>query len=371
MKIGRNNKCYCGSGKKFKHCCLNREGVYIPESMAHEFFKNEPIEKNLHIVPSIEAEGHRYRVIWDKIYQRPLKETFHEFILGLLLELFGEEWQQEQMALEEKDRHVLLKWVSSGDELSKKALTEGIKMVDEYGVEKWGCIASGEGQALMQLAYDLYCLQIVNKFPTFMIKKLKDRVAFQSVRYEITVAAIIARAGFDIEFLDDKVKSEKHCEFIAKHRSSNIVIGVEAKSRRRKGVLNEPGEYDYNSEIRGDMWNLFKKARSQKPEGLPYLIFIDMNIRPTPGIPLDAKPWNNDIIKMVNDYGEATEENPDPYNALILTNYSFYYTGQEDMPSGEYIFVQSKVPKTKLVDMTILESVYESVSNYSKVPEEV
>ena len=20
-KIGRNEKCYCGSGKKFKHCC--------------------------------------------------------------------------------------------------------------------------------------------------------------------------------------------------------------------------------------------------------------------------------------------------------------------------------------------------------------
>ena len=24
MKIGRNDPCPCGSGKKYKHCCLNR-----------------------------------------------------------------------------------------------------------------------------------------------------------------------------------------------------------------------------------------------------------------------------------------------------------------------------------------------------------
>ena len=29
MKIGRNDLCPCGSGKKYKYCCLNRCGVYI------------------------------------------------------------------------------------------------------------------------------------------------------------------------------------------------------------------------------------------------------------------------------------------------------------------------------------------------------
>ncbi|WP_411569551.1 SEC-C metal-binding domain-containing protein [Pectobacterium cacticida] len=23
MKLGRNDPCHCGSGKKFKHCCMN------------------------------------------------------------------------------------------------------------------------------------------------------------------------------------------------------------------------------------------------------------------------------------------------------------------------------------------------------------
>src|SRR5579859_1391197 len=27
MKLGRNDRCPCGSGKKYKHCCLNSEAV--------------------------------------------------------------------------------------------------------------------------------------------------------------------------------------------------------------------------------------------------------------------------------------------------------------------------------------------------------
>ena len=31
MKIGRNDPCPCGSGKKYKHCCLNKRGIYIKD----------------------------------------------------------------------------------------------------------------------------------------------------------------------------------------------------------------------------------------------------------------------------------------------------------------------------------------------------
>ncbi len=29
MKIGRNDPCPCGSGKKYKKCCLGKEGVSV------------------------------------------------------------------------------------------------------------------------------------------------------------------------------------------------------------------------------------------------------------------------------------------------------------------------------------------------------
>jgi len=40
--IGRNEKCPCGSGKKYKQCCLKREGVTLPH---YEFLLPEPLLK--------------------------------------------------------------------------------------------------------------------------------------------------------------------------------------------------------------------------------------------------------------------------------------------------------------------------------------
>lgn len=32
MKIGRNEPCPCGSGRKFKHCCLKKEETMSPRA---------------------------------------------------------------------------------------------------------------------------------------------------------------------------------------------------------------------------------------------------------------------------------------------------------------------------------------------------
>jgi len=34
-KIGRNDPCPCGSGKKYKHCCGNATSVVEPEKKGH------------------------------------------------------------------------------------------------------------------------------------------------------------------------------------------------------------------------------------------------------------------------------------------------------------------------------------------------
>ena len=35
MKIGRNDLCPCGSGKKYKNCCLRKETMGIPDRIKH------------------------------------------------------------------------------------------------------------------------------------------------------------------------------------------------------------------------------------------------------------------------------------------------------------------------------------------------
>lgn len=43
MKIGRNNPCPCGSGKKYKKCCLGNEKTFL---IGEDFF----IAKLSHII---------------------------------------------------------------------------------------------------------------------------------------------------------------------------------------------------------------------------------------------------------------------------------------------------------------------------------
>lgn len=45
--IGRNDKCPCGSGKKYKKCCLKKSGVLMPHA---EFIFTDPIPKELETV---------------------------------------------------------------------------------------------------------------------------------------------------------------------------------------------------------------------------------------------------------------------------------------------------------------------------------
>ena len=45
MKIGRNDPCPCGSGKKYKHCCYAKDSVkHEPEAVAEEQTLNEGVD---------------------------------------------------------------------------------------------------------------------------------------------------------------------------------------------------------------------------------------------------------------------------------------------------------------------------------------
>ncbi len=336
-----------------------------------EFFKNQQLpEPHLHLFKSVVWKGYRWRAIWNTLHYRPLHETFHEFIIYILKATFGEKWRKEQMNLSEEERHILIRWVKSYGEW-KKATHNDEKKEGEY---IYGAIPSGEVMALHSFAYDIYCLQVVNKLPNFLVNRLKNKNEFQGARYEIAVAAIIARAGFAITFLDDKVKSQKHCEFVAKNKYSGLQIGVEAKSRRRKGVLHEKGNLNYSSVVRGDIENLFEKALTQRPKNMPYFIFIDLNVMPTPDpeIPPDKKPWFKDIKLLLDRYGIPSKENPDPFNALVLTNFSYYYLGNLPITHlGEYGLIISEIPEYPCKDMQAISEIWESLGRYSHIPKDV
>ena len=371
-KIGRNDPCPCGSGLKYKRCCLLKNKIKIP-SVSEKFLVGEdrsqvidfkPLGHSIPGRPIIQAEfkGQRVRAVWNRLYFRPITETFHEFILNVLKWTLGRRWYMNEVGKPAEERHQIVKWFFSYGDFSKKMSTNDHKVTGG-----WKAIPSGDVQALLTLAHDIYSLQHTNFLPRFLVERIRDPFAFQGARYEIIVSAIFARAAFQIEFLKEKTK--KHPEFIAEHSQSGDRIAVEAKSRHRKGVLHYPGKLDSNKVLRGDVDRLFKKALAQNSGDIPFMIFIDINAPLTANIDFPDKPWFRDLKNMIYKYGKPTPENPDPFNAIFVTNYAYYYGGLETKtPSGETLSIISKYPKYSLANSFILNDIYNAVKNYGKVP---
>lgn len=369
--IGRNDPCSCGSGKKYKKCCMDKSSSFKLDDQDITVFQlPESPEPNIRLCNSAIYKGYRFRAVGSKAHPRPINETFHEFIIGYyLLALYGEKWRQEQMKLDENKRHVLIKWVNSWRNF-KSSLHDDKHKIKEH---LYAAPPTGEVKALMQFAYDIYCLEAINKLPGFWKARIKNNKEFQGARYEIAVAAILARAGFEITFLDEQSIKTKHCEMIAKHKKLSEEIAVEAKSRHRKGVLNEDGVSSDIETIKGDVEKLIKDACSQKPGNMPFFIFIDVNVNPAiEQLPLEEKQWIKDVKTMLNRYGEPTLEKPTPFNSLIFTNFAYYYGGGlKEAPSGEVYMKNSPFPEVQCKNPMIFDEIWKSLTMYAEIPNEV
>ena len=77
-------------------------------------------------------------------------------------------------------------------------------------------------------------------------------------------------------------------------------------------------------------------------------------------------------IKRFKNKEGPTDDNPDKFNYIILTNFSYFYDGQfKTNPKGEYNYIASLKPEVKLMDTKIIEALDESLARYSSVPMEV
>jgi hypothetical protein len=191
---------------------------------------NPPAPSRMVSRPQIQtvAFGQKVRAVRNAIHFRPLEETFHDFQLNLLLWTLGKNWFDEQMLKAPAERHIVLRWRDERNELLEKHRDPAAPANQPVRVPM-----TGNTKALQVLADDIYQLQHALKTPRKIIERLRNMSEFQGARYEILVASLFARCGFDIEFVDDQVK--KKPEFFASRSGERIA--VEAKSRHRPGIL--------------------------------------------------------------------------------------------------------------------------------------
>jgi len=388
VKPGRNEPCRCGSGKKYKKCCLDedREADRSMQAMTPELEKairelQAKIERGaerlrneygiyINYVSPVDFQGRKVWAIGTRVYaDRPPNETFHEFLLHILRGALGEEWRAAQAAVPENERHFVMRCLDEYGKWARAMQTPANQQAkDKRAVEPNGWVLS-----LISLAWDVAALIDASNLPDALVNRLRDPVAYQGARYEIAVAAVFARLDCEIRFLDEdeELRGKKHVEFVATHRPSGQEIAVETKSRRRAGVLNEEGEPDPDDPLHGDsraVRRRFMEALEQAPDDMPFMIFIDINAPLEPEAEGLDKQWIQDIRRWIERLPVPTAEEPDSYNALYVTNFAPHYQGDQLASGSEWAAVKPLHSRNPLgFDLTGMLD--HALNNYHRVPE--
>jgi len=98
--LGRNDPCYCGSGRKYKQYCLGKEFGSVLDKVIKYFQKVRAEQEYLkqagiHInyVEPIVFKGKKVFALGNKVYVNcPPNTTFHTFLIEILKETIDLNW---------------------------------------------------------------------------------------------------------------------------------------------------------------------------------------------------------------------------------------------------------------------------------------
>lgn len=380
MKLGRNDPCHCGSGKKYKRCHedLDREmsrvvATALPQIQARIADDQARVRRlrddyglDISFVPPVLHQGQKVWAIGDRVYMnRPPNETFHEFILDVLRQTLGEDWRAAEASCPEAERHFVLKCF---EEFSRFKLAEtDLELLARDGVVS--APMNGWVSYLIGLAWDVATLVHRINLPDALVGRLRDRDQYQGARYEIAIAAMFSRLGCSIRFLDadEALRRTQRVEFEATHPASGQTFAVEAKSRQRPGVINRPGPVNVEDPLDNDrrmVRQLFTKALKKAPEDKAYFIFIDINA------PLDAavgSRWRDDIERWMARLPVPTAQAPDPYTGLFITNFSPHYAGHATSEGETWLAVLPEFTRNPMAP-ALADSLLRGLNTYGRVP---
>jgi hypothetical protein len=276
-KIGRNDPCFCGSSRKFKHC---HGGVQhtLPALLARDRVEKEIIEQGRrhfekHKVQelqrqkqqglgrpiiSMDYKGYRFVAVGNKLHYGKWK-SFPDFLANYIKQTLGGEWGNAEIARPLAERHPLMQWYDK------------VCRIQAAHAKEPGAIFStpmtGAVSAYNRLAYNLYLIAHNGKdIQTRLIARLKNKNNFQGAFFETQVAAWLIKAGFELEFEDESDRTSKHCEFTATYTATGAKYSVEAKSRQIESTNSSRAKVGHK------LYEALEKTANHKR-----LIFLDLN----------------------------------------------------------------------------------------------
>ena len=208
---------------------VRASGLRIPKE--HEAAERKRVGKFGHIRPAIHADyrGCKVVAIGDQVVFSKAWRTFPDFLADYIKRVLKPAWGKAEIVKPLVQRHPIMQWYD-GMCRFQKSLQAGADGL-------FGFVPNGPTRAYLLLAYDLYTLRHHMALQASVVKRLKHRDQFQGARHELFAAATCVRAGYDIEYEDERDGTRKHPELIATHRATGQKVAVEAKSRHLPGVL--------------------------------------------------------------------------------------------------------------------------------------
>lgn len=295
---------------------------------------------------------------WSAVKRR----TFHEILIDHLNTTLGKDWIETQAKLPLDDRHFIYECFNETDAFFK---SKGLAIRKE--TEDLNSVApNGYVQSLITLAFDVYLLANAGVLDIKLLNRLKLKDQYQGARYEISVASTFVKAGWIIEWCKD-IRGVKIPEFIATSPDGKYKVAVEAKSKRRDGILHKDGVFDPTNAEKGNMLYLYTEALGKETFGLPYAIFLDIN-SPQKIAKGNKEHWLKDLLALFDTIDpDHNEETIDKQNLVVSTNFSPHYDGKETAIGGQYVIAYS--PKAEHpIPQEYLDDIITSVSNVQSVP---
>jgi hypothetical protein len=240
MKRGRNELCGCGSGKKFKKCCLNKPKATLPQAapvmrrqvqvkhygpppeviaQALERFRlaqqarQEWIKRYGHVRPCISTDnwGKKFIAAGRRVLYSEKWKFIPDFLLDYVPGLFGKDWWDAEVAKPEGERHQVFQWRTGSlrHRDAAQADADGKRAVQP----------DGNSAAYLSLAFNLFAIEDNGRLDDVLLQRLKHPDQFQGAWHEVFVEATCLRAGFAIEREDERDRATRHAEFPPRTKS--------------------------------------------------------------------------------------------------------------------------------------------------------
>lgn len=373
MTVGRNDPCPCLSGLKYKKCCGKRSpsepspGMVDDEKMLRILAEAETrrLEEERafgRARPPVSAEyqGYRFVAVGKALhyYRSSDVRTFADFLRLYLQGCMGQAWLQEEDGKLADRRHPLRDWMSA---MHRQLLQS---TADSSGVVP--VTPTGSTLACLLLAYDLFTLRDNTEFQRRGLERLRLSEHFQGARQEMFAAAVCVRAGFKLSYENEKDGTRRHPEFVALHRDTGVRLTVEAKSRRRPGVLGHPGEATAG-ELRADVRRLLSEAVEQQ-RALPHVVFIDLNLPPSADLSLGSD-LASELRATVNSIEPSEPGAVDRFNLIVFSNFPLHYVADRGpAPPQSMLAVLTSRPRYRPGSEEPLRHIVDQVRRYGEVP---